>query len=274
MVLEQVFKTDWLQRRPIYSIILGFVFTFIALGTSYIFFERDISIAMLFLITLLLLPSLIKLINWEEKIEKKSGASHFFKNHKSIIEIYLFLFIGIFIAYLLIGLASGDVGEVFKQQVDVLGNGLVEDKVVSFTADEKLGNFFGIFSENLLVALIFFILSLFYGAGAIFLIVWNASVFSAFIVMTMNNLSRGVPHALGILGVFSLHLIPEVLAFLLAAIAGGVVSRALIKEKWRSKGFSNVFKDATILLVISFVVLLVAALLEAFVSTGLMEGLV
>ena len=80
--------------------------------------------------------------------------------------------------------------------------------------------------------------------------------------------------ALGILGVFSLHLIPEVLAFLLAAIAGGVVSRALIKEKWKSQGFRNVFKDATILVLISFVILLVAALLEAFVSTSLMRGLV
>lgn len=106
------------------------------------------------------------------------------------------------------------------------------------------------------------------------MIVWNASIFSTFLVMTINNLSRGTPHALSILGIFSLHLIPEVFAFLTAAIAGGVLSRAMIKEKWKSKGFSNVIKDAVVLLLISFGILLLAAFLEAFVSTSLLGGLI
>jgi uncharacterized membrane protein SpoIIM required for sporulation len=276
MVLEQLFKTKWLERRPLYSIILGFVFVFIGLVTALIFFENDISIALLFLVTLLLVPSLMKLLNLEEKVDRKYGTKGFFKNHRVIWEIYLFLFIGIFIAYLVIGFGAGDdLSDISKQQMMVLNEeGLTAEEMVDFSLSEKASNAFGIFSENLLVGLIFFILSLFYGAGAIFLIVWNASIFSTFIVMTVNNVSKGVPHALGLLGAFSIHLIPEVFGFLVAAIAGGILSRALINEKFGGKGMRNVIKDVTILMIISFVILLIAAFLEVFVSAGVMRSLV
>jgi len=275
MVLEQFFKAQWLERRPTVSMLLGFVFVFIGLVTAWIFFKSDISIALLFLTTLLLVPSLMKLLNIEEKIERKYGIKNFFEHHRAILEIYLFLFIGIFAAYLVIGFGAGEnLEEISQEQFKFLDQGLTEDQVVDFSLTEKFSNFFGIFSENLLVCLIFFVLSIFYGAGGIFLIVWNASIFSTFLVMTINNLSRGAPHALGVLGIFSLHLVPEVFAFLTAAIAGGVISRAMIREKWKGKGFSNVIKDAVVLLLISFGVLLLAAFLEAFISTSLMRGLI
>jgi len=275
MVLEQFFKASWLEKKPAISLLLGFVFVFIGLITSLIFFRNDISIALLFLVTLLLVPSLMKLIDLEEKMESKFGIKHFFKNHKPILMIYLFLFLGIFAGYLVIGFGAGDnLDYISEEQMKVLDGGLTAEEMVDFSFDEKLSNAFGIFSSNLLVVLIFFILSVFYGAGGIFLVVWNASIFSTFIVMTINNLSRGVPHALGLLGAFSLHLIPEVFAFLVAAIAGGVLSRALIKERWKGKHLSNVIKDAVVLLLISLGVLMIAALLEAFVSTGLMRGLI
>jgi len=275
MVLEQFFKASWLEKKPAISLLLGFAFVFIGLITALIFFRADISVAMLFLVTLLLVPSLMRIIGLEEKIERKFGIKHFFRNHKAILEIYLFLFLGIFAGYLVIGFGAGDnLADISEEQMKVLDGGLTADKIVEFSLNEKLSNVFGIFSENLLVALIFFVLSLFYGAGAIFLIVWNASIFSTFIVMTINNLSRGAPNAMGLLGAFSLHLVPEVFGFLVAAIAGGVVSRALIKEKFGSEGLRNVFKDATVLMILSIVVLLLAAFLEAFVSTSLMRGLI
>ncbi|MCK4588941.1 MAG: stage II sporulation protein M [Nanoarchaeota archaeon] len=276
MVLEQFFKAKWLEKRPAISLLLGFVFVFIGLITALIFFRNDVSIALLFLVTLLLVPSLMKVISLEEKVERKFGVKHFFKTHRAIFEIYFFLFIGILAAYLVIGFGAGDnLESISEEQMKVLNSqGLIADDIIDFGYSEKFDNFLGIFTANLLVALIFFVLSVFYGAGGIFLIVWNASIFSTFIVMTLNNLSRGVPQAMGLLGAFSLHLIPEVFGFLVAAIAGGVVSRALIKEKLKGKGFSNVVKDATLLLLVSFAVLLVAAALEAFVSTGLVGGLV
>lgn len=274
MVLERLFKVSWLEKRPALSLLLGFVIVFIALITSLVFFRTDISIALVFLVTLLLVPSLMRVISQEEKVERKFGIRNFFKNHKAIMEIYLFLFLGIFVAYLAIGFFAGDnLEDIAGKQIEVIDGGLTGDEIVQFTFEEKMSNFFGIFSENTLVALIFFFLSFFYGAGGIFLVVWNASIFSTFIVMTINNLSRGAPHALGLLGAFSLHLIPEVFGFLLAAIAGGVISRALIAEKLKSDALRNVIKDAAVLFLLGFAVLIISALLEAFASTSLMGGL-
>jgi len=117
-------------------------------------------------------------------------------------------------------------------------------------------------------------LSFFYGAGAIFLIVWNASVFSTFLVISLQNIGRGVNHALGLIGTFAIYFFPEVAGFLLAGIAGGVISKAVIVEKWGSKNFQNVLRDASILLLVSVLFLLIAGLLESYVAVGLIKALV
>ena len=91
MVLEQFFKASWLEKKPAISLLLGFSLVFVGLITALIFFKNDISIALLFLVTLLLVPSLMKLIDLEEKMDRKFGIKHFFKNHKPIFMIYLFL---------------------------------------------------------------------------------------------------------------------------------------------------------------------------------------
>jgi uncharacterized membrane protein SpoIIM required for sporulation len=68
-----------------------------------------------------------------------------------------------------------------------------------------------------------------------------------------------------------IHLIPEISGFLLAAIAGGVVSKAILHEKKGSKGFKNVFKDATVLILIAVGLVLLAAVLEVFVTARLFQ---
>jgi ribose/xylose/arabinose/galactoside ABC-type transport system permease subunit len=68
-------------------------------------------------------------------------------------------------------------------------------------------------------------------------------------------------------------MIPEVSGFLLAAIAGGVVSRAFASEKFMSKGFKNVLKDASVLLIIAIAFILVAAFLETFVSARIVYSI-
>jgi len=277
MVLEQIVSANWLERRPLFALLLGFIYTLIGSITGFIFFKDSLSISILFLVTLLLVPSLVSMLSIQEEIERKAGLRKFFSNHKDIFEIYLFLSIGIFVGYLLVvwlfGLWGMDLSSTLSEQTKVFGEALTESKINEFTG-QGLGHVFGIFSSNLGVALIFFILSFFYGAGSIFLIVWNASIFSTFIVLTLQNVSRGIKHSLGLLGAFSIYIIPEIGGFLLAGIAGGVVSKALVKEKFMGEGFRNVVRDATVLLLFSFVLLLVAAFLESYVGVSMIKMLV
>ena len=71
---------------------------------------------------------------------------------------------------------------------------------------------------------------------------------------------------------FLIHLLPEISGFLLAAIAGGVVSKALIREKRGTKAFKNVFKDATMLVLIAIGLVLLGAVLEVFVTVRLFQA--
>jgi hypothetical protein len=70
-----------------------------------------------------------------------------------------------------------------------------------------------------------------------------------------------------------IHLIPEMAGFLLAAIAGGVISKAFAREKFKSLQFSNVAKDATMMLVISCGLIILAAALEVYVTSNLFASL-
>ena len=277
MVLEQLVSIEFLERKRLFALFLGFVYTLIAGVTSYIFFRDNISISMFFLITLLLIPSLANIIADQERKDSKEGFKKFIKNHKDIFEIYLFISIGIVAGYglviLLLGTMGFDINLVLSEQVKQFGSALTGEMINEFDA-HKLSHFLGIFTSNLGVAVLFFVLSFFYGAGAIFLIVWNASIFSTFLVLSLQNIGKGVNHALGLIGAFSLYFIPEVAGFLLAGIAGGIISKAVIVEGWGSKRFQNVLRDASILLGISFVFLLVAGVLEAYVAVELIKALV
>ena len=61
----------------------------------------------------------------------------------------------------------------------------------------------------------------------------------------------------------------EAIAYISAAIAGGVVSKAVIREKLFSKKFHHIITDALILLGIGFVLVIIAGYLEVEVFTGL-----
>ncbi len=278
MVFEQFLEHDWVEKRVFYVFVLGFVYVFIGHFAAILFFKDAVSVSMLFLATLLLVPSLNKLLKIEEKRESSEGTRHFFKNHKDIFEVYLSLSIGIFLGYMCLGLFVGSGSSVFDYQAHFLENeGLSRGMVTEFFSEEftaSFKDFTAIISNNLSVILIFFFLSVFYGAGAMFLLVLNASIFSTFILFVINNIGNGMLNSLAILGIFLIHMIPEVSGFLAAAIAGGVVSRAFGSEKFMSRGFKNVLKDASVLLAIAIAFIIIAAFLETFVTARVVHSIV
>ena len=104
-----------------------------------------------------------------------------------------------------------------------------------------------------------------------FLIVLNASVFATFIMFIMKELPI-ITNKAAILGIFMIHTIPELFGFLLAAVAGGILSKAIIQEKFKSRPFKNVIKDAFAIFIIAIVVIVIAALLETYVTPSLFNA--
>ena len=115
-----------------------------------------------------------------------------------------------------------------------------------------------IFSNNIRILLFALLTSFIFGAGALFVITWNASIVGVFFGHMIFEVSWLE------LANFFLHGIPEFLSFFLAAIAGGVLSVGLIRHHYRDPEFRTILKDCLILFAISVGVLLAAAVLEVY----------
>ena len=115
------------------------------------------------------------------------------------------------------------------------------------------------------------IFSLFYGSGTVFILAWNASVIAA----AMGNIVR-LTMAKGIftsisyaLGKYLLHGIPEIAGYFVAALAGGIISVAIIKHEFGSERFIHILIDSMDLIVLSVVILAISAILEVYVTPAI-----
>ena len=118
-----------------------------------------------------------------------------------------------------------------------------------------------IFANNIYVLIFTILFSLAFGAGAIFILVWNASVIAAAIgIFTKNNLSS-LP--LG-LARYMIHGIPEIGAYFVGALAGGIISVAVIRKDLHGEGIWKILQDSLILVLISIAILFFAALMEVY----------
>jgi uncharacterized membrane protein SpoIIM required for sporulation len=284
MVFEQIFNVKWIERRHVYSFFLGIFFTFIGFITSFIIFRQILGLATIFFTVILAIPSINILFSREEGINASEKKS-FFQEYEALFDIFLYFFLGSFLAFLIIGLIN--ISYLYGGKLE--GNELLQLEPtrsdfqiprpdLAFVEESKLSQYINaikpIIINNIYVMLVSFFLSLFYGAGAIFLIIFNASIF-AYGVMTLLRSRELLPHLSTLwysicnIGIFSFHLLPEVSAYLLAAIAGGILSKAFVREKFLSARFRKFIFDSLKLLFVSIFLVIDAAFIEVVVSNQL-----
>ncbi|MBW3003844.1 stage II sporulation protein M [Candidatus Woesearchaeota archaeon] len=281
-MFERFFEGRWLLRRTRYSFFLGLGFPLLALLASYVLFHYSgtrhlISITMILFTVIIALPIVNKLIMIEERRETKKKV-RFFKDHEPIVDFYLYFFLGLFITFLLIAIFAP--GLVFSEQQ--LYGGAPQVDVVqqrnlppppSVDSGYKV-----ILRNNLLVLAIAFFLSLFYNSGALFIIILNAAIFASALAsvirqnLPLTNIFHSASFVVCNLGIMFFHMVPEVISYFFAAIAGGVLSKAISKEVIASKRFDKVFKDSLIFLGLSIGFLLLAGFVESEVSKKLFSS--
>lgn len=214
----------------------------------------------------------------EEKDLRDLGLWDMLKEHRRAIYSLIWLFVGFIIAFSFwyIVLSSS---QNFKAQIETYCvinrpssyNDCVEQYGVhakqvitaSLTAKERL---FSIFANNVYVLIFTLVFSLIFGAGAIFVLAWNASVISAAVGIYANSNLASLP--LGIAR-YAIHGLPEIAAYFIAALAGGIISVSIIKHDTRTERFWHILQDSLNLLIVAIVVLFLAALLEVFVTPAL-----
>jgi len=226
------------------------------------------------------MPFMYYIIKLEEK--KDTQIEGFFKvlrEHSKALASLLFLFLGFVVAFSFWYLVLSSGTQSFRAQIETYCminkpsnfNECVEQyglegaaKTTAFlTAKEKL---FAIFVNNIYVLIFTLVFSLIFGAGAIFILAWNASVIAAavgiFSRSSLSNLPLGIAR-------YMIHGIPEIGAYFIAALAGGIVSIAVIRHNIKSERFWKTLQDSLNLIILAVVVLFIAALIEVFITPAL-----
>lgn len=210
----------------------------------------------------------------EKKITPDSGMISLLKEHEHALMTFLWLFLGFVIAfsfwYIVLPGSHSFSAQIetycvinrpsnFQQCVsEYSGNTTVGTGLV--TSQERL---LTIFSNNIYVLIFTLIFSLLMGAGVIFILAWNASVIAAAVGIFSNSSLYALPEGLAR---YAIHGIPEIASYFIVAIAGGLVSVAVIKHEFGTEKFWEVLQDSLNLVIVAVVVLFIAALLEVYVT--------
>lgn len=255
MVLDWLIDLHKAEDKPWKMIILGFIYSLIAAGLAYLIFPRESGAVMLVLTIAAFMPIMLNLMKIEEL--KEETSRFLIKEHWPALRLFVFLFFGMVIAYvtLFLTLPSNITNSLFGMQIDTITSRGVE--MGALTGLSSLG---GILLNNFKVLLVGLVLALVFGAGAIFILDWNATILGVLIGGALKH-SFGVGFAQ-----YLVHGIPEILAYFVAGLAGGIISAAIARHKIGTKQFNNVLKDSAGLIVLSVVILIIAGLLEVFVS--------
>jgi len=268
MVVEGIIQPFKAEKRPFEMFFLGILFSSVAILLSIFVFSPYSSIVSIALTAIVCVPLVYGVIRLEEKKSLEIKKEYLLiKAHGRALMFFCFLFLGFVVSFALwyLFLPQAYVSEVFSVQTETISG--VAEKVTGAVVN-PLKSVTGLVAHNTKVLLFCLFFAFFYGFGAVFILTWNASVIGTAIGDTIRStVSSGFLSSVssGIL-MYMIHGIPEIFAYFTAGLAGGIISIAVINHDFRSPDFKNVLKDSFGLIAISFALIVIAALLEVFVS--------
>lgn len=257
MVLERLISISDALKHPWWMYIIGGTVSVLCLFISFLIFPQSVGLFTTFLITIAMTPFMVRLITYEEASTEKEIEGHvkgnFFHRYSNVLSIYSAFFAGMitFLSIAFLILPEVTVQKLFEDQIKEIN--LIRGSVIFATTFER------IVANNIGVLILSVVLSFLFGAGAIFILAWNASILSTAIGLTAKSI--GGIHSLPIaVLVYFPHGSLEILAYFIGAIAGGLVSAAFTRKE--TKLFWPVVKDGLMLVGIAIVILVVAGIIE------------
>lgn len=284
MVLELLITPFKAEQKPGRLFLLGAIFCTVGVFLSLWIFKSQSSLVMVFLTSMAALPLVYNTVIMEEEKDLTGMEEKWLlKEHSKALKAFVFLFLGSTVAFAFwyVLLSSGTINILFQTQTATINaiNGRI---TANLSFDANVSFFSKIFLNNIKVLIFCILFSFVYGAGAIFILMWNASVIGAAIGNFMRSELAKIAHLVGfdkishyfqIIGIglfkYSIHGIPEILAYFIGGLAGGIIGIAIIKHDFGTAKFEHILLDSADLLLLSFGVLFIAAVLEVFVTPAI-----
>lgn len=271
------------NRHPWEMFFIGIFYASIAIFLVNWFFSGDIANReysgwiLVSFIVMFSLPFMYFLIRDEEERDvQEGGIFRILKEHRKAVFSLMWLFLGFVVALSFWYIALGP-GHLFDAQIKTYCSinkpSNLEDCVNQFKSEgtrtviggkvTSTDRLLMIFANNIKVLIFTLVFSLIFGAGAIFILAWNASVIAAaigiFSKSSLGNLPLGLAR-------YMIHGVPEILAYFVAALGGGIISIAVIKKDMNREKFWNIMQDSINLVIVAVVILFLAALIEVFIT--------
>jgi uncharacterized membrane protein SpoIIM required for sporulation len=275
MVLETLLT---FKENPKHLLFSGFIFSSIAILLSLALFPRAPSmvlVAFMTIPTVYIFTQMFKKIGAEE-LELNSTNDVLTANTK-VAENYLFLFLGMSLGIVVwFSILPKDMLlSAFSEQLwnlEQLGRATGMSVGTASAANINLLSTIAI--NNIRLVLLCALMSFVFGTGSLFILAWNASVIGVAVGTIIYQLKQvGIATEFAFfqgmtMGVsyFILHLVPEVMAYFYAAIAGAFISIAMMRYQPFSKKSNRLLVIAGGLLGIAVIFVIFGAFIEVFIS--------
>jgi len=279
MVVEALLHPFKAEKNPWEMLFISFFYTSVGIFFALWVFRSEASLVMVFMITMASLPIFYNTMRLEEsKDMMMDSETALLREHNKAVSFFMYMFIGITLAcaFWYIVLPTTTINGLFDKQTGTIQtiNNQVSGNVI-----HNFNIFWKIFFNNFKVFTFSLLFSFVFGAGAIFILAWNATVIGAAIGNFIRGNISSYTSSLGLfdagnyfqvvsLGLlkYSLHGIPEIMAYIYGGLAGGIISVALIRRHFNSSKFPVILKDFSELVLIAIGFLIAAAFLEVYVT--------
>jgi uncharacterized membrane protein SpoIIM required for sporulation len=268
-MFESFLNFDEVKNKPymmlIWAVIISSLGIIVAMQISYrVLYESVVfNLSGIFAVLFTIIPAvyfITMLIKTEENLEEKDILTYNKKNFWQRHELYLqwmgLFFIGITLTFAVWSfILPQDFFQVQNSKIDQIQGNFVEGDYIR----GDFGSFSLIVQNNLQVLLFAFIFSLIFGAGAIFIITWNASILGIAITRGSTYL-----YDIPLVGLRYLpHGIPEILAYICAGLAGGILSAAIIR-KHDNRVLKPIMFDSAMILLLAIALIIIAGGIEVY----------
>lgn len=280
-MIEMLVKPKRAEKRPWELFFVGLFYATVSLLLASFVFSKDSvlsaygGILVVTFTVICTMPFMYYLIKLEEdKDVEITKSGKLLKEHSKALRALLWLFLGFVVAFSFWYLVlPGYTAVNFNAQIKVFcainqpanfdycieQHGL--SAITGNVTKPKL--VMNIFANNVYVLIFTILFSLAFGAGAIFVLAWNASVIAAAVGIFSKSSLIMLP--LGIAR-YMIHGIPEIAGYFIGALAGGILSVAIIRRDLRGDKMWSILQDFLLMIIIAVVVLFLAALVEVFVT--------
>lgn len=269
MVLESLIFPKKAERKPGELFFLGALYVSVGILLSLWIFKSEASMVMVLLTVIACIPLLYRTLKREEKKDTFIYEErNLLREHGKALKFLMFLFFGFIVAYSLwfVFLPEDSASNLFRVQIATINQ--INSKIIGNTINSNV--ILQIFFNNLKVLFFSILFAFFYGAGAIFILTWNASVIGAAIGdFAKNKLAEVSTYFISIpiaIGRYMTHGIFEILAYFVGGLAGGIISVAIINHDINSDKFRIIMRDSLDLIMLSIILLVISTLVEVFVT--------